>query len=95
VAPVSRESYEVEGAPGPSLLGTGEGGETDWAGAPGPSLLGTGEGGETDWAGAPGPRENSKTTLRVPPVPRFWGPGRVVRRTGRVAPVPVRIPKPR
>ena len=57
MAPVSRESYEVEGAPGPSLLGTGEGGETDWAGAPGPSLLGTGEGGETDWAGAPGPRE--------------------------------------
>ena len=30
VAPVSRESYEAEGAPGPSLLGTGEGGEADW-----------------------------------------------------------------
>ena len=30
LAPVSRESYEVEGAPGPSLLGTGEGGEADW-----------------------------------------------------------------
>ena len=30
LASVSRELYEVEGAPGPSLLGTGEGGETDW-----------------------------------------------------------------
>ena len=91
MAPVSRESYEVEGAPGPSLLGTGEGGEADWQlgihsttatyDALG-RMVEIGSGGvytqfsyRPDGGGWPRSRWPFQTALRVPPAPRLWGPG--------------------
>jgi hypothetical protein len=59
----------IVGAPGPGSPRTGPG---PWGGDPSP--LGTGETPYLNWAGALG-LDDPKTTLRVPPVPRNWGPG--------------------
>ncbi len=60
---------QLAGAPGPGSPRTGPG---PWGGDPSP--LGTGETPYLNWAGALG-LDDPKTTLRVPPVPRNWGPG--------------------
>ena len=62
-------------------------------GAPGPSHLGTGETADLNWqeearglAGWPRSRCRFQTTVRVPPVPRTWGPGRPRTSIGRKKP---------
>ncbi len=121
--PAGEISRPPEGAPGPSLLGTGDGNTTGHSsfqlpnpageisrppeGAPGPSLLGTGDGSTTGHSSfqLPNPAGGAGSVrspdhLRVPPVPRFWGPGMETPpdiphfscRIRRVAPVPVRSP---